>query len=204
MKQIYFIILVFSISKAFGQDIVLFNNGDKVEAKVKEISDDEISYLRFDNLEGPIFKQNINSIKEIIFENGTSLSFSDKKNVSALTKEETKAIIVKIINDFAYERDGDKAYQASFEGDFLKLSRKNIETNEISEKFRLFDFTAKCDFHNLSERGNNICYLNVYVPRVLYGESRNGIKLVILIKGHENGQLLLDALKKYNDFFQKD
>lgn len=203
MKYFYIIFLLF-FTNAFSQDIIVMNDGDKIEAKVKEITDSEISYLRFDNLEGPVFIAKINKLKEVVFENGTSLSFSDKENIEAMSIEETKTFIVQSINDFAFERDGDNAYQSSFEDKYLKLSRRDIETNEISEKYRLFDFTAECEFHNLSKRGNEICYINVYVPRVLYGENRDGIKLVILVKGHDNGRLLLDALKRYNQFFQKD
>lgn len=204
MKHIYILLFVFSISHAFGQDIIFTNNGNKIEAKVKEISDAEISYLRFDNLEGPIFKEKISSIKEIIFENGTSISFSDKKNIDTLTLEETKAFIIQSINNFAYERDGDKAYRGSFEGNYLQLSRRNTQTNEIYDNYRLYDFSADCEFHDLSERGNGLSYINVYVPRIVNGKSNYGYKLVICVKEAEQGELLLEALKKYNQFFKED
>lgn len=198
------ILLFLTLSNAFGQDIIVLNDGGKLEAKIKEITDSEISYIRFDNLDGPIFIAKIKKIKEVVFENGTSLSFSDIENIEAMSLEETKTFIVQSINNFAFQRDGDKAYTADFEGKYLKLSRRNIESGEIYENYRLYDFSSKCDFHNLSKRGNDLSYINVYVPRIVNDENRTGYKLVILVKGHEKGQLLLNALKKYNEFFKED
>lgn len=203
MKHFYIIFLL-TLTNAFSQDVIVMNDETKIEAKVKVITDTTLSYLRFDNLEGPIFIEKIASIKEIIFENGTSLTFSDKKNIEGMSLEETKEFIVQSINNYAFQRDGDKAYKASFDNQYLKLSRRDIETNEVLDNYRLFDFTAECEFHNLSKRGNDISYINVYVPRVFYGENRNSYKLVILVKSHEKGQLLLNALKHYNEFFQKN
>ncbi len=200
----FYIIFLLIVTKTFSQDVIVMNDGSRIEAKIKEITDSEISYLRFDILEGPIFIAKINKIKEIVFENGTSLNFSDKGIIEPISIEETKTFIVESINNFAFQRDGEKAYTGDFEGKYLKLFRRNIESGEVYENYRLYDFSSKCDFHSLSERGNDICYINVYVPRVVSGDIREGYKLVILVKGHDKGRLLLDALKKYNQFFQKD
>lgn len=202
----YYCLLLFFLFflNSFSQDVIIMNDGNKIEAKIKEITDSEISYLRFDLLEGPIFVAKIKKIKEVIFENGTSLSFSGKENIEAMSIQETKTFIVQSVNNFAFQRDGDKAYTADFEGKYLKLSRRNIESGEIYENYRLYDFSSKCDFHSLSKRENDLSYINVYVPRIVNDENRTGYKLVILVKGHENGQLLLSALKKYNEFFKED
>lgn len=204
MKHIDVLFMLFSISNSFGQDIILMKDSELVRAKITKITNDIVQYNRYDNLDGPLYELPTSLIAKIDFENGTSTSFSKNVIIEKMTLDETKAFIVQSINNFAYERDGDKAYTGSFEGNYLKLSRRNTQTNEIYDNYRLYDFSAECEFHDLSKRGSGISYINVYVPRVVDGESNYGYKLVICVKDYEKGQLLLEALKKYNKFFKED
>lgn len=59
----------------FGQDVVTFNNGESIKAKVTEVSKTEIKYLLFDNQEGPIYTKPVSDIFSITYENGKSEKF---------------------------------------------------------------------------------------------------------------------------------
>jgi hypothetical protein len=54
-----------------GQDIIVKNNGDELNAKVEEIQDSVIKYRNFDNLAGPQYVLNKSEIFEIKYANGS-------------------------------------------------------------------------------------------------------------------------------------
>ncbi|MBK6522125.1 MAG: hypothetical protein IPG08_07195 [Sphingobacteriaceae bacterium] len=51
-------------------DVITFKSGDKVTARVTEITDDKIKYKRCDNLDGPIFVVNKGTVQTIRYANG--------------------------------------------------------------------------------------------------------------------------------------
>lgn len=57
---------------AHSQDLVIKKDGTEIKAKVTEISDFEIKYRKWDNLEGPIYVENRRDILMIRYENGTN------------------------------------------------------------------------------------------------------------------------------------
>ena len=64
------LILIGGVFYANAQDLIILKNGNKIEAKVLEISPTEIRYKRFDHLDGPtniVMVINVHSIK---YENG--------------------------------------------------------------------------------------------------------------------------------------
>lgn len=59
-------------SALFAQDNIIFFSGEEVQAKVEEISQTEVAYHRFDNLDGPLYRVDRNTIFMIQYANGTS------------------------------------------------------------------------------------------------------------------------------------
>ena len=56
--------------QAIAQDIIWKKTGEKIEAKVIKITDEEIEYKKYDNLSGPVYSIESYSIIQITFENG--------------------------------------------------------------------------------------------------------------------------------------
>ena len=54
-----------------AQDVITLKNGDQITVKVSEISNTEIKYKRFDNLEGPTIAIAKSEVFAINYENGT-------------------------------------------------------------------------------------------------------------------------------------
>ena len=65
------IFLMASLLSISAQDVIILRNGDKINAKVMEISPTEIKYKRFDNLDGPLVIIYTADVLAIQYENGT-------------------------------------------------------------------------------------------------------------------------------------
>jgi len=72
MKKIIsiFVILLFASSFAFSQDEIIFNSGERVNAKIMEIGKTQVKYKKFSNIDGPLVIVNKKDIKKIIYQNG--------------------------------------------------------------------------------------------------------------------------------------
>lgn len=78
MKLFRVLAIIFFLTgiSAAAQDLIILTNGNVIEAKVTETSKTRIKYLRYDNLEGPVYvlpESNLHSIK---YENGTYRVFN--------------------------------------------------------------------------------------------------------------------------------
>ena len=71
-------ITLFGSQGLLAQDIIHTSDSKQIEAKVLEVSDDEVSYKMFNNLDGPIFKMVTSKIIKIVFENGTEYAFVEE------------------------------------------------------------------------------------------------------------------------------
>lgn len=63
--------LMFLCAKGFAQDIIHTLDSNPIEAKIIEITDDDIRYKSFDNQEGPDYRISLKRVVRIVFENGT-------------------------------------------------------------------------------------------------------------------------------------
>ncbi len=79
MKRIFFIILTLGLftSSVFSQDIITKKTGEDISAKISEVTQTEIKYKKFDNLEGPIFSILKSDVLMIRYEDGTKDIFNE-------------------------------------------------------------------------------------------------------------------------------
>lgn len=110
MKRIYYLIFcsLFLITiKANSQDVITKKNGDDIQAKVVEITLNELKYKNFNNLEGPIISILKSDVILVRYENGTKDVFVEEKPTITADKrivdEETAA--------FNGARDAEKYYK---------------------------------------------------------------------------------------------
>lgn len=71
------IIATFACAAAYAQDTIVFKNTDEVLAKVTAVTPTEVSYKRWDNLDGPVYTTNSSSIFYIKYQNGTKDVFDN-------------------------------------------------------------------------------------------------------------------------------
>lgn len=68
-----FLFIAFGLGRA--QDVIVFQNGDELQAKVVMVSKKKISYYHFDNLEGPEYTVSKNEVHSIKYQNGSKVVF---------------------------------------------------------------------------------------------------------------------------------
>lgn len=83
MKRILLLVvaMIFMTTTLLAQDIIIFTNGSEQEAKVVEVSDTEVKYKAWNNLEGPTWVKKATDIFMIKYANGTKQVF-EKEQVS--------------------------------------------------------------------------------------------------------------------------
>lgn len=84
-----------------GQDTLFKRNGERIPAKIKEISTIEISYNRFDMLDGPVFKIAKDDVRKIKYVNGVIDSFSVFKQNSSYINNNPMTIVFR--NKWGYK-----------------------------------------------------------------------------------------------------
>lgn len=110
-----------SFHSLFAQDIIHTVSAKTIEAKVLEISDTEVTYKLFNNLEGPVFRMSTDKVFKIVFENGTEYSFvEDVVNHGLAPDASLQELIAKgnnlllIFNDMNGNFDEKDAYLKEF------------------------------------------------------------------------------------------
>ncbi len=109
------LLIVFSPLRA--QDLLTLKNGEEINVKVTEITDDDIKFKRTDNLEGPLRIYKKTEVFSIKYENGTKVVFNSEP-VKTNTNNNTP-VIVQLQEPVDKRFDNDSA-------DFAKTKRKRF------------------------------------------------------------------------------
>lgn len=75
MRVYFSVLFVFWSFSGYCQDIIVSKDGKTIKARVVEITQSEIKYKRFDNLNGPLISISKEGILIINYENGTKETF---------------------------------------------------------------------------------------------------------------------------------
>jgi hypothetical protein len=89
--KIFQILLFFSSSIFYSQDVIHFKNGNKEDVKVLELNSFEVKYKKFNHLNGPNFISSKSEIDSIRFENGTI------ENISATINQFIDTVLIRNI-----------------------------------------------------------------------------------------------------------
>ena len=77
LRKNFFIICLFLFTLgAKAQDIIVTNKAERIEAKIIEVSENEIRYKKTRNPDGPIFVLSTNTIDSIYYANGDTQTYS--------------------------------------------------------------------------------------------------------------------------------
>lgn len=84
-----------SVAYVCAQDIIITNESKKIEAKILEVSKNEIKYKEQNYLDGPTFTLETSEINTIIYSNGKVVAYNQDKPIKAV-KEEPKVETAKM------------------------------------------------------------------------------------------------------------
>lgn len=198
MKFIFTLVSLITAFTIKAQDTIVLKSKLSIVSKVVEVSSENVKYKKIENVTGPDYLINVSEVLEIHFENG----FIEKSFYSgkpSLTIEETKRFIVDRINQFGWEEDEDGRYQATFEGNKLRL----VVLRKNGTPFNggiLYDFGTVYKFQDNSVRANSVSFINIYVS-ILKSAKRDTWdkhKLIMRVHGHQQADEILSALKHLN------
>ena len=202
ITKLHFILLYLFVNYAsYSQDIIVKNDGEKIEAKIELIGTSEVKYKKYNHLDGPFYMIEKSNIKKIKFQNGIVEFFNDSKDKHGISLEETKKFIIEIINKHGFEEDTFKRkYKASFEGDYLRLIVLRRNGIDHSNNGILYDFSNVYKFQNVSKRSDKKAFINIWVS-ILKNKKKNKWdkhKLIMRVDGIKEAESILKALKHYN------
>jgi hypothetical protein len=88
MKKIIFTVLFLIVTLSIqAQDTIVKINGDKILAKILEVSSSTIKFQKISNLTGPTYSLSIDELKEILYENGVVEVF--EKDIKVTSEQTT-------------------------------------------------------------------------------------------------------------------
>lgn len=77
MKQLFaFLVMLFSASMLFAQDVITLRSGETINGKVAEVGTTEIRYYKADNADGPVYVANKSDAVQIVYANGAKDVFT--------------------------------------------------------------------------------------------------------------------------------
>jgi hypothetical protein len=202
MRTLLFTLIIIFISiPSNSQDIIIKKDGISMKVKVKKIGTDEIEYLKHEKLDGSIYIIMKNDVAVIYFEDGsTEIMNTNLNSEKAISLNETKDILIEYFGNYTYSANSNekKGYKVTFEGDYIRLSEMNKSGEKVKET-NLFDFSKVYRFGKIDKRKEDVAFLNIWVS-IMKNKKKDKweeYKLVIRVKGHNNAELLIDALKHY-------
>jgi hypothetical protein len=86
-------LLLFTMTRALGQDIIVKNDGNEIKAKVEEVLDTEIKYRKSDNLSGPVYTMKKSEIFMVKYENGSKDVFGNQQTQTTPSAENAGASV---------------------------------------------------------------------------------------------------------------
>jgi hypothetical protein len=122
----YFLVLlagIFFTTLTYSQDVIIKRNGNQIKGKVVEVGTTEIKYKLPDNVDGPLYAVDKNSISKIIYENGRVENLvndiKDPENYAGQLKRAIKFDFLGPLigySQFSYEQNKGvgKSYEVSF------------------------------------------------------------------------------------------
>ena len=82
--------MLFFLTALNAQDLIVLRDATEIEAKVIEVTDSQISYKRFDNPDGPMYRKNTSDVLFVKYANGTKEVFNASVTASATATPDLK------------------------------------------------------------------------------------------------------------------
>lgn len=106
MKRLFILSTLFMVAVTLmAQDVIITTHEQKIEAKVLEISTQEIRYVQSDMPNGPIFVLPVNEVASIYFESGQVKIFQTEQNAaeSVVVQKTSPSLLLRSGNTYIYD-----------------------------------------------------------------------------------------------------
>ena len=97
------IVAIIATTMLFAQDIIITKDAQKINAKITEISSDNVKYLDFNNQDGPTFVLSTDEISSIMFSNGQVKVYENNNKSVVVQSENKNEYLLRTGNTYYYE-----------------------------------------------------------------------------------------------------
>jgi len=168
-------VLLITACKSFSQDIIVLQNGEEIQAIVKEVGLDIIKYNRFDNQGGPVYSIEKSKVFMIKYQNGTKDVFTQQSKPQEVVKPKTDTVVtskqtVKVVKQ-------PPQYLTYKLG--VKLNNTRLENNAVRRLYANYPeatalFNSGAGFHGIA---STLSWLEIGML-FLTGYAQNHLELV--------------------------
>ena len=167
----YIIVLIsalcLSAASLLGQDIILFRDGNSVEAIVVEITQTEIKYKKFKNPNGPLYTKSQSDVQSIKYAYGEVEEFTKTNNIVpvAETAQSDDATDAPQLISLSGDEENDRILKRFSEGEMMPYKIKpesyvvvsGIQRWELTENSVISNEQVKVSFES-SDQSNHRSY----------------------------------------------
>ena len=135
MKKIYTVVVAIStLGISYAQDVIITSEAKKIDAKIIEVSREQIKYKDWNNQSGSTFVLNTSEISTVIYQNGTVSVFNQQtntpgKSVATSNKSENKDV-EESTERKSLSEDKEIVKHGSLGGDLYALGDKRMYEEE--------------------------------------------------------------------------
>ena len=80
MKKVFLFVVLACAAMVNAQDVIVTTDGQRINAKITEVSKKEIKYYESDFLDGPLFILETSDVDSILFRNGKAISCRQRRD----------------------------------------------------------------------------------------------------------------------------
>ena len=145
MRQLLFTLLLLCPLLSDAQDTIIKVNGDEIESKIVEITNETIKFKSYDFLEGPIRNINVSDVFMVIYENGKREKFTvveSQTNSPTPEKNQIDDVVVKTKSDFLLVSQDSVRLNKNNAQDTLLVRKNLIRINYVAADltgYNMFD-----------------------------------------------------------------
>ena len=155
MKKIIMLcVAIIATTMLLAQDVIVTTDSKKIEAKIVEVSSQQVKYVDFNNQEGPTFVLGTDEISSIIFSNG---------QVKVYEHNTPKSIVVQsdVRNEYVL-RQGNKYY---YDGKMMKGDvYANFLKDNCTEAYHKYKQGQTKKIRSLNEQTQKQIHKNIGMP----------------------------------------
>ena len=176
MKKLFLLIIVLvGTLTSFAQDIIVTTDAKKIEAKILEVSKQEIRYKEIDNLEGPTFVLSTDEISSIIYSNGKVTLYNNSAEPE--TDKSAPPVTIPPATNTAPQSNDNLATIKLLSGDVITAQIKDINRNGVTYLQNNISYTLSASqienvtFANGQVKTYNTPVTSVSQPSIITTES---------------------------------
>ena len=99
MKKVFLFVVLACAAMVNAQEVIVTTDGQRINAKVTEVSKKEIKYYESDFLDGPLFILETSDVDSILFRNGKAISCRQRRDRERPDKEQVILVLIMAITE---------------------------------------------------------------------------------------------------------